>query len=273
MEAVCNCRHDYVPYESSVKQSLQASQTRMAAVTSSRSLDLNLVTEEGDKVTLSMDAKASAIYASHGAVGVDEDEMQARWGEFSGGQFERDISITVEGDLNKQERREIRKVLRTINRMMKKFVQGKMAPMMSKAQKLQGLETIDSLEVEMSFQNQVIVAQQSQAAVAYDRSGAVTPLKAVGQSAPAPNQIEAPIIAEARTVAEDMAEEVHKAQAPRDPLRALADRLLQAYHDQASQWNPLGGEIMENVREMFEAAMDAFERDTDERDSEVEDDD
>lgn len=254
MEAVCNCRHDYVPNEPSVKQSLQATQTRLAAVTSSRSLDLNLVTEEGDKVTLSMDAKASAIYASHGAVGMDEDEMHAQWGEFSGGAFERDITLTVEGALNKQERREIRKVIRTINRMMQKFVQGKLAPMMSKAQKLQGLETIDSLEVEMSFQNQVLVAQQTQAAVSYDRTGEVTPLKAM-TGGPV---VEAPIEKEARAVAEDMAKEVHNAKAPKDPLRALADRLLQAYRDQASQWNPPGGHIMDHIRDIFESAMEAF---------------
>jgi hypothetical protein len=251
MEAVCNCRHDVVPQQPPVKQSLLSTQTRLAAVTSSRTLDLNLVTEEGDKVTLSMDAKASAIYASHGAVGMDEDEMHAQWGEFSGGQFERDISLTVEGDLNKQERREIRKVIRTINRMMKKFVQGKLAPMMAKAQKLQGLETIDNLEVEMSYENQVLVAQQTLAAVSYDRTGEMTPLK----DATSGPMVEVPIKAEARAVAEDIAEKVNRADAPKAPMQALADRLLKAYGDQASQWDPLGGPIMDHIRDIFKAAV------------------
>lgn len=252
MEAVnnstlCEC----YPNEPSVKQSLQASQTQLAAITSSRSLDLNLVTQEGDKVTLSMDAKASAIYASHGAVGMDDDDLNARWGEYSQGEFEREISFTVEGDLNKQERREIRKVIKTINRMMRQFVQGKLNPMMAKAQKLQGLETIDSLDVEMSYERQVLVAQQTQAAVSYDRTGEVAPIKSVA----AGNILESPIKEQARAVAEDMAKEVHKAQAPLDPMRALADRLLKAYGDQASQWDPLGGRIMDHIRDIFEAAV------------------
>jgi hypothetical protein len=256
MEAVCNYRSDDVSREPSTTYGMQASQTRVAAVSGSRSLDVNLMTREGDKVTLSMDAKASAIYACHGAAGMDENGMDARWGEFASGRFERDMTLTVEGDLNGQERREIRKVIGAINRMMHGFVQGKLSPMMAKAEKLAGLETIDSLDVEISYQNRVLVAQHSQDAVLYDRTGEVTPPGAgTGNRAG-----ETPMSLQARAVAEDMAETIHTSGAPMDPMRAMADRMLQAYRDQVSQWHPLGGHIMDHIREIFESAMEAFGR-------------
>lgn len=252
MEAVNSALTNYYPNESAVNRSLNTSQTQLAAITSSRSLDMSLMTEEGDKVTFSMDAQALAIYAAHGEVDMDDESFNARWGEFSAGQFERRMTFSVEGDLNKQERREIRKVMKTINRMMKNFVQGKLNPMMDKAQKLQGLETIDSLEVDMSYERRVIVAQQTQAAVSYDRTGEMAPV----MKAPA-TVAGLPIKNEANTLAEDIAKEVVQSQAPTDPLRELADRLLKAYRDRAAKWNPTGGRVMDHIREMFESTVDA----------------
>lgn len=263
METVNNTVTPYYPQESDLSRSFQASRTQLAAFTSSRSLDLDLVTEEGDKVTLSIDAQASAIYGAQGEAGMNDESLYAQWGEFSSGQFEREVSLTVEGDLNKQERREIRKVIRTINRMMHNFVQGKLNPMMAKAQKLQGLETIGSLSVEMSYERQVLVAQQTQAAVTYDPSGEVAGGAAITDLVPqrpvmGRPTLDGPALDAAETVAQDMAKAVAFAPAPADPLRALADRLLQAYADRAAEWNPVGGRILDHIREVFEKAVDVF---------------
>lgn len=94
----------------------------MAEIAGSRSLDPEPVTEEGDKVTLSIGAQASAAYDSNSEVNSEDDFVYTRWGEYSGGQYEREERLTVEGDLNRQEHREIRKVIKTINRMMHNFV-------------------------------------------------------------------------------------------------------------------------------------------------------
>jgi len=279
MEAInnavsCNCSNDLT-----TNRSFKASQTQLAAISSTRSLDLDLVTEEGDKVTLSIDTQASAVYAAYGEVDMDDNSFSGQWGEFSGGEYEREVAFSVEGDLNKQERREIRKVIKAINRMMNDFVKGKLDPMASKAQKLQGLETIDSLEVEMSYERQVMVAQQTEVAVSYDRTGGVAPEK----RAPVP-VVEAPVnkpveVAkraeipkpaeviqqaqyvkkEAEVVAMDMASEVVTSPAPLDPLKELADRLLEAYQDQAEQWNAFAGEVMDHIRDIFETAVRDFE--------------
>ena len=263
METVHNTATPYFPQEPDLSRSSLATRTQLTAVTSSRSLELDLVTEEGDKVTLSIDARASAIYAAHGEMGMDDTSLYAQWGEFSGGTFEREVSFTVEGDLNKQERREIRKVIRTINRMMHHFVQGKLNPMMAKARKLEGLETIGSLAVEMSYERQVLVGQQTQAAVTYDPSGEVPRGAVITDLASQRPFNERPTLDgavwdAAETVAHDMAKAVAFAPAPADPLRALADRLLQAYGDRAAEWNPVGGRILDHIREVFGKAVDIF---------------
>ncbi len=253
----CNCSKDLT-----ANRSFQASQTQLAAISSSRSLDLDLVTEEGDKVTLSIDTQASAIYAAYGSVDMDDEGFSGEWGEFSGGVFEREIELSVQGDLNKQERREIRKVIKTLNRMMNDFVEGRLNPMAAKAQKLQGLETIESLAVDMSFERQVLVAQQTEAAVSYDRTGGVTPEKRTPVhfvEAPIAKQVEV-VKKEAEVVAMDMAGEVASSPAPMDPLKELADRLLEAYRDQAAEFNSLAAEILDHVRDIFESAIRGYER-------------
>ena len=103
-------REGTVPYRT------QGSQWQLSAVTAGQWLDLSLMTKEGDKVTLSADAKASALHTDFEAMQVgDGGDIYAQWGELSLEQRERDITLTVEGDLNPAERREIRKVLQTIN--------------------------------------------------------------------------------------------------------------------------------------------------------------
>jgi hypothetical protein len=257
MEAIYNTESCRCPKDLSANPSLYASQTRLAAVSSSRSLDMDLVTEEGDKVTLSFDTQASAVYAAHGEVGMDDDGLYGQWGEFSAGTFERQLVFSVEGDLNAEERREIRRVIKTLNRMMNDFVQGRLNPMVSKAQQLQGLETIDHLDVEMSYEHQVLVARQTEAVVAYDRTGEVAPVRAEPVPAEAPDL---PITKEAEVVAADMAGEVVSARAPMDPLKELADRLLQAYRDRAKEWNALAGRVIDHIRDIFEAEIGGYER-------------
>ena len=263
MEAIQNTISSSCPNELSASRSLYASRTQLAAVTSSQSMDLELMTEEGDKVTLSIDAQALAVYAAHGAVVADDDALYGQWGEFSGGAFEREVDFTVEGDLNKQERREIRKVIRTLNRMMNDFVQDRLNPMISKARQLQGLKTIDSLEVEMSYERQVLIAQQAEVAVAYDRTGEVAAASAAPVSV---ESVDLPIVKEAEVVATDMAGEVVSARPPLDPLKELADRLLQAYRDRSDEWGPLAGRMIDHIHDVFHAIVggteEALERDT-----------
>lgn len=250
METINNCASPCAGRDAVPQRSLKASQTKLAAISSSRSIDLDLVTEEGDKVTLSIDAKAFAMVTSSGEVGMDENGVAAQWSEVQAGAVEREIQLTVEGDLNRQERREIRKVLKTINKMMAQFVRGKLAPMMSKAKKLGGLETIDSLELSMSYERQVLVAQQNQVSVAYDHYGQSASAPAV-EGKPSPLQF----AVEARSLARDMAKEVETAAVPGERFLEMAEDLFKAHRRRARRMHPMGGRAMDHIRELFKAAL------------------
>jgi hypothetical protein len=147
----CTSRGSCTGRDAVAQGSVQAIQTQLAAISSSRSTGLDLVSGEGDKVTLSIDAQAFALVASSDEVELDEDGIAAQWLALRAGAVERVIQLTVEGKLNRQERREIPKILKTINKMMAQSVQGRLVPMMNKAKKLGGLETIDSLDLSMSM--------------------------------------------------------------------------------------------------------------------------
>lgn len=250
MESINTCTSPCAGRDAIPQRSVQASRTQLAAISSSRSIDLDLVTEEGDNVTLSIDAKAFAMVTSYGEEGVDEDEAAARWSVVRAGAVEREIQLTVEGDLNRQERREIRKVLKTINKMMAQFVRGKLAPMMNNAKKLGGLETIDSLELSMAYERQVLVAQQNQVSVAYDQYGQSASAPAVEEK-PSPLQF----AVEARSLARDMAKEVETAAVPGERFLEMAEDLFKAYRRRARRMHSMGGRAMDHIRELFKAAL------------------
>ena len=67
----------------------------------------------------------------------------------------------------------------------------------------------------------------------------------------------------------DMAGEVAASPAPIDPLRELADRLLEAYRDQAAEWNAFASEVLDHIRDIFEAAIGGFQQAMPSGDTEV----
>ncbi len=257
MESVSNPLTSCCPREPAVNRSIAASRTQLAAMSDSRSLDLNLVTAEGDKVTLSIDTQTSAVYGSYGQVSMeDEKGFASQWGEFSAGQYEREMTITIEGDLNRQERKEIRKVLKTLNKMMHNFVEGKVKPMMAKAGKLNGLKTIDSLEVHMAYERQTLVAQQTQVAVTYDQNGgALDAPPAMNPISEIPAPPESSLKQASESLAREMAREAASAKAALEKVVELVDRLFDNHRHGARKWNPMGARIIDNVRDLFKSAL------------------
>lgn len=227
-----------------------ASETRIASISESQSLDMSLVTAEGDKVTLSYDAYAAAIYAQHGQVEAEGNYLGVQWTEFSAGQYERELMISVEGDLNDQEREEIREALKTIGHMLRKFVQGHMEPMMAKAGELADLETIASLDVSMAYERQVVTAKQTDMALAYDRNGVeldrpMSPVE-LGQG---------PLEAETESLVKGMAEVAREVRAPRDHMLQMIERMLTKHRKDMVHKHALGGDLFDHIKERFKAFM------------------
>lgn len=228
-----------------VNGAFSASETRMASVSESQSLDMHLVTDEGDKVTLSYDAYAAAFYAEYGQVEAQGGDLEIQWAELSSSQYEYALSLSVEGDLNAQEQRDIRKAIKTIGKMLKNFVQGKVKPMMAKAGKLSGLETIASLDISMAYERQVVTARQTDMTLAYDRNA-----DELNRTA-APLEIDAvPLQTESDTLAQEMAEVARAVQAPRETVLQVTERML-AHHRRGS----LAADLFDRIRDRFKDLM------------------
>ena len=134
---------------------------------------MDLVTAEGDKVTLSIDGQSKSLMAGYSESGSNADGTYSRKGFLMASEEERSMTLTVEGDLNEQEMRDIRKVMKTLKRMMNNFVNDRLKPMMANAKRLKNLDTVAGMEVEMSYSRQTLVAQQTKIETTYNQQGAL----------------------------------------------------------------------------------------------------
>lgn len=107
------------------QQLFASSQVNLAAISREQSADISLVTKEGDKVTLAADSSFEAAYATYDRQARMNGAYTESRGRLSSVNFEREITIRVEGDLNSQEQKEIKKVLHIIFKMMKDYLSGK----------------------------------------------------------------------------------------------------------------------------------------------------
>ena len=114
-------------------QELQASQSLRLAAVSEVSQDITLHTREGDTVTLSMDRETVAVYGRDARMSIDQqyavstdggqfaqEHMTSETQEWFGLESSQEITVTVEGDLSREEMRDIRKALRRIDRLIGK---------------------------------------------------------------------------------------------------------------------------------------------------------
>lgn len=250
-------------------RSFQAEQTKLAAVSTSREMDISLVTREGDKVTISLDAKAAALYGIYENLEMNDEGMAYQKSELTAALYEREMTFTVEGDLNREERRDIRKALKTLDRMMHHFSEGHMKPMLRGTRRLQGLDTIAGLDASFSYERQILVAEQTQVASEYSGvTGATVPsatsvdevsqpevLKPAQSSASALQLME-----EADTVADDMAQVVTEVQSPFDRMLSFVDQLLNDYREQMAQFDPMGANMIDHIADRIRDALAGFNR-------------
>jgi hypothetical protein len=233
------------------------SQSQLSAVSTSRSLNLSLVTAEGDKVTLSTSAQAAAVYANLEITTVGENgDYYHRKEELSAASYQFELDFSVEGDLNSDEQREIRQVIKTLNKMMHQLMHGNQLPDPAGIGKLSGLETIASVDAQLSYERTVMTAQQTSAAVVYDQNGAVTTGSGDEDGILASLDRQT---SEADAVAEDMARHFKAAKAPwRHKLRAV-DHLFAAYKKRATaESGTKGAARMDHVHRRFKDALESL---------------
>jgi hypothetical protein len=224
-------------------QSQEASRTGLALLSNSQHMDLSLVTAEGDKVTLSLDSSTTARSVMKEEVQNDgQGSMSYEKSEFTMGLYQRDLTFTVEGDLSKEEMRDIRKVLKSLDKMMNKFVTGQMGAMAAQAVKLSGLDTIAGLEANMSYQRQVLVAQQSQVTTTYTSKGLPSTMPPAVEAITDGSQNP-----EIDDLAQGMAQEIQSAATPASRMMQFVNQLMKDYRQQAAKSHHKGPHMIDRV--------------------------
>lgn len=152
--------------------------------------DITLVTEEGDRVTISSSFQHQAVYSTYEgisqyAVSATSENLDMERNElalFEGEQFEyennHNLTILVDGDLNKQELKSIKKAVKTIDKIMTDILYGKHIPDgLAKAIEINNLSSIASLEANYQYDKAVLVEQTAiQEAVTYSMDGLPEPV-------------------------------------------------------------------------------------------------
>jgi hypothetical protein len=100
----------------------QSSSLNCLSVGEEQQSDINIVTAEGDRVTLSSDHRAVATLATYEHLAFSDSGYRHTEAQMLGFQMEQDIAVTVEGDLNAQELADIKSLLSDLGAMFKEFL-------------------------------------------------------------------------------------------------------------------------------------------------------
>lgn len=108
---------------------------------------ITIFTAEGDKVTLSASSKSQFEFATYNA------------GGFLGGrrssENSQSLSISIEGNLSRQELKDIRKAVKTIGRVADELMEGDADGVARQVEKLQRLDTLSQVQAEVGVKREV----------------------------------------------------------------------------------------------------------------------
>jgi len=125
-----------------------------------QSADVTIVTPEGDKVVFSSSSQFQATYVTYDSFAHTKGEFTLFQGKSFDLNINRELIISVDGDLNKQELKDIKKALRTIGKIMRDFLSGDIGHAVAKALKIGKLESILSLEASLQFEQNISLEQE-----------------------------------------------------------------------------------------------------------------
>jgi hypothetical protein len=247
--------------DSSTRQecaSLYASRTQVTAASQEQQLEMELVTAEGDRVTLSLESKSSTLSVSYAEMHAGTRQVSLSEGERFASEQEQFMFLTVEGDLNEQEKKDLRNVLKTLKKMMGHFVSDRLKPMLTKAKQLDDLETVDGLAIEMNYSRQILVTEQSQITTTYNELGTVETLSRGRSSIERllrPEDNWQVMLQEAEALTNAMAEQLKHVRTFIEPMQESIRDMFDRLSDQAAAWNPAVSAGPELIRTMHKDLM------------------
>jgi hypothetical protein len=139
------------------------SQMEKAEVFQSQETDLTIVTKEGDHVTISADSEFRLDFATYDNTGRMKGETSRLHAEALSLDSSQEFSISVEGDLNEQEIKDIHNLLQSLDKIMNELVSGRSDRGMTGAEKLGNLGSISSIDATLQVEQSISVESAAMA--------------------------------------------------------------------------------------------------------------
>jgi hypothetical protein len=144
-------------------QQQQSSNLQLAAASSERSADILITTADSDTVKLSIDSRIQAVALTYDEKARTGSGYSQTHGELVGIDVDRQVELSVKGDFDGQERKEIKQVLKAIFKMVKNFLSGKFGNGADHARKFDDLETIANVSAKFEARDTAAYVSQSAA--------------------------------------------------------------------------------------------------------------
>ena len=234
-------------------------QAARISISEDLSKDITIFTDEGDKVTISSNQQSHAQYLTYEGLskkGISGDYQgyaitRESLAMFKGERFEFEtsmgISVSVDGDLNEQELKDIKKAIKGIDKIMTDLLYGgDMLNAIAKAKEIKELDTISGLEANYRYEKQVMVEQTSiKEATTYSRQG-------LAETSPLTKNTN--YLNYLKTLIDEMADIVKESGLEparfNNPIKRLFSNYGNDFHDKESQDN---GKI--RIAELIEAEL------------------
>jgi ribosomal protein S13 len=126
------------------------------------SKNITLLTEEGDKVTISALSQFQVRYMMYDYSELIKEKTASFQTEKLNASSGNAFQMTVEGDLNQEEQADIEKILERMDSLMQDLINGDMEGLMNRAVGIiDGTDTIAGLEAVLQFEQRVEMEQQT----------------------------------------------------------------------------------------------------------------
>jgi hypothetical protein len=139
---------------------VQSSSKTDVSISRQNSAEITITTTDGDTVTLNTSSLFEASFTSYNQSGETSDGSYNLSASSASFKASREFSLSVEGELDKEELRDISKAIRQVNKTMRDLFSGDMEQALKRAAKLYNLDSISGIEAVAKVVNSVSVTQQ-----------------------------------------------------------------------------------------------------------------
>ena len=126
-----------------------------------KNTDITIMTAEGDKVTLSANSQQEASYLTYSSLVRRGSEMTQVQGKSYSMEVNQDLSITIEGDLNEEELRDIQESIKAIDKVMQATLSGNMDEAFFMTQSISDMDTISGFSANLEIETGISFVQQT----------------------------------------------------------------------------------------------------------------